>query len=350
MDRRWHDQPWASAVSASVTKLGQVWELIEWGGLPWKWLGLIGLGFLVAWILLLIVVGLSAGAAAALPLSAITPDTGAELAQAAQQGVQAGRAASPTSMPMTAAQQAALAALAIAAGVGIALEAMGAMGATVAITRGETVAVTQALGAMVAAGGLTAAMGLVGISVIAAGVVISLVALGITATVVVPAMARALTQSHPLTRASVGTGEQTDDMHQAMAQAANPMGLLTLSIALDAPGLPSSVTIGGRGLDLDDPTLDAGGPSSVAPSLSLDVSLSPVASPNPVASDLVDVPGAMPDPGDITAEPGLDGLGEVGLMLAWDPGLGPAGRVPTLPSLLLLGLGLGLWRAHRRGA
>jgi hypothetical protein len=58
--QRYHG--WASAMSEAANKLGHVGELIHWSALPWKWIGLSGLAFLLAWALLIIVTGLLGGA------------------------------------------------------------------------------------------------------------------------------------------------------------------------------------------------------------------------------------------------------------------------------------------------
>jgi hypothetical protein len=52
---------WAYAMSAAATKLGQISDFIAWSALPWKWIGLGGLAFLLGWALLIIVVGLMGG-------------------------------------------------------------------------------------------------------------------------------------------------------------------------------------------------------------------------------------------------------------------------------------------------
>jgi hypothetical protein len=49
------------ALSAAVTKLGEVSEVIAWSALPWKWIGLAGLAFLLGWALVIIAVGLVGG-------------------------------------------------------------------------------------------------------------------------------------------------------------------------------------------------------------------------------------------------------------------------------------------------
>jgi hypothetical protein len=52
------DRAWIYAFSAAATKLGQLSEVIAWSALPWKWIGVAGLAFLLGWALLIIVVGL----------------------------------------------------------------------------------------------------------------------------------------------------------------------------------------------------------------------------------------------------------------------------------------------------
>jgi hypothetical protein len=55
------NSPWVHALSAAVTKLGEVSEVIAWSALPWKWIGLAGLAFLLGWALVIIAVGLVGG-------------------------------------------------------------------------------------------------------------------------------------------------------------------------------------------------------------------------------------------------------------------------------------------------
>src|SRR4030095_5791791 len=274
--------------------------------------------------------------------------------------------ASPLSLPQTPAQADATADAVVAVTIALLVEAVGAgMLGTVAITLGETAGLTAAVGTLFAGGALGIGLGLATIGVIAFGMVVSVVAAGYVVSTLLPQVAQTAQRSHPQAVSGAGqTGEQTDDMHNANAAAANPMGIFNVTVSIDPMG-NLEYNIPGRGwvdVDLNAPGVDTGDTS--APGLALGLSLSQTTPPSTVASDLVDVPGTMPDPGQINSDPGFccdaapDGSvsdGGMGLMMVFNPtgrvGLdGPA--VPGIPTWLmtLLGVGLGGWALRRRWA
>jgi hypothetical protein len=292
--------------------------------------------------LILLVIAVCSEVALGGPISQADLDA---ISNAAAVGIAQGEAQSATTMPMTPAAKVALAGAVAVVTLAVMSEALGAA-AGVAAAISEGVGIGAALGAGIAAGGLGLPAAVIAIGVI--GITIAL-AIGVAATIIVtaPRVADGLNRSHPVSPRSQ-SGEQTD-----FSEPSPYSGQLNVQVFSDPSGGIRSFSIpAGRPGLLDDLDLNNdGGQSNVAPTLGLELTLNPVGTPtltNPVASDLVDMPGAMPDPGDINSEPGAccdapgTGAGDVGLMMAFTP------AVSTIPTLLMLGLGGGYWLARRR--
>jgi hypothetical protein len=329
----------AEATSRGLTQTTSILAQIRCGDVKWllKWAVIVGL---FAWLLI--------------GMIALWPSTARGEWDPVPQAPQA-------VAPAPALSPAAVTSLEIAV-IGLGLTALAA-----ALAEAAEAAVAVTAG-VAAGGGLVTVATLAAVTAVITVVVAAVV---VSAVIVAPALVAEIRARHAVQAPSVGTGEQTDDMHQATQQAAdlaaNPQGVLSFPFS-------------GRGHDVDlENQIEAvinnatggltigdvpGAPPGSVPGLGLGLglSLSPTTPSNPIASDLVDVPGAMPDPGAINVPesgpapggfpdaPSCCGDGGMGLM-AFEPGPErPERAVPSIPTWLmwLMGLGVGGWALRRR--
>jgi hypothetical protein len=275
-------------------------------------------------------------AAASLMVLASAQRVGAELDPAP-----APPALSPPAPAASALTEGQVADLGVVAGLmAMAVLAEAAAGVIQTVGVAEAGALSAGIGQALAQGGVAGTVAAVSITTVTvATVAISLLALGIIVIVVAPTLAASLRANHSQRGPSITTGEQTDDMHQAIQAAANAAGSITINF-------------GGRGGDLDvsdlDATVDAAiaagldtGPLN-APGTALTVDLNPVDTSNPGES------------GPPSGPPSDSASADVGLFMVIDerPGafLVEAGGSVASPAALwlLIGAGAVRWAIRRR--
>jgi hypothetical protein len=346
LDRQERNADWAYAMSAAATKLtaaNSLFNRVQWHRLRERstWGPILALA-VGAWLVIALVAlcGRAEG----------TPITQADFSlvnQAAEQSL------TSANQGLNPAQSANLARAVTLMSLALLGEALAGVLSIVAIH--EAAAIAATVGPAIAAGGLSAVAGITVATVAAFSFVVAVAtAVGI-AYVLAPKVAEGLRQNHPAgPRGSIGSGEQTDDMHQAIQQAINPQGALTIFGSIDADGNLTSMTFGGRGNDPAVVTIDESGnmtpisepnPPNTSQTIDLDPNLDPSTGPSPIdvnpPSDSAPAPdaGGVGDVGDV---------GDVGLMMAFEPNTVPMNGVgvPAIPTLLMFGLGA--WALRRR--